>query len=292
MQRLTEVIGASGKADELVKLTTQIVQAAKKLAQSTPDAMKNRSTATLAEFVMAAKKIAQDPRAVDSASLQKLSSSRKAVEALIKELDAWLTSQETRDETDITLEDILTQTSASNKRSSLLIQSTSGGGGGGMGGFSKELMSAPPSLAASAGGMRRGSPTDISLPGSSSNSGGGSSVIISSSSGIGGPSELELKLLKELRRQHEELTRKAEPQAKPSQHGDPEQVLKVAVAGLSRSTAQLMDLAGQKIPASKESLLDPATTLAKMVSILMDLVDSLFVSKFPMRSQVGDGGWW
>lgn len=249
MERLAEVIGASGKAEELVKLTTQIVQAAKKLAQDTPDSMKNRSTATLAEFVLAAKKIAQDPRAVDSVSLQKLFSSRKAVETMVKELDTWLTSQSTKDDTDITLEDILSQTSSSNPRSSVLV--TAGG------------VKAPVSAAV---GMKRSSPTE-------------SGPVIS---------ELERKLMKELQRQQVELTKKAEPQGKPGQHSDPEQTLKVVVAGLSRSTSQLMDLAGQKAP-TKESLLEPATTLAKMVSILMDLVDSLFVSKFPMRSQVSNG---
>lgn len=255
VQRLTEVIGASGKAEELVKLTTQIVQAAKKLAQETPDAMKNRSTAILAEFVLAAKKIAQDPRAVDSVSLQKLSSTRKAVETLVKELDAWHTSQSDKDDTDITLEDILSQTSASTRadpRSSMLVPSGGGGAITGTGG--------------AGAGVKRNSPT---MEG-------------------GFVSELERKLLSELKRQQEELTRKTEPQVKPGQHGDPEQALKVVVTGLSRCTSQLMDLAGQKAP-TKESLLEPAITLAKMVSVLMDLVDSLFVSKFPMRSQVRVG---
>jgi hypothetical protein len=249
MERLTEVIGASGKAEELVKLTTQIVQATKRLAQDTPDAMKNKSTAILAEFVLAAKKIAQDPRAVDSVSLQKLSSSRKAVETMVKELDSWLTTQSDRDETDISLEDILSQTS-SNSRSSVLIP-------GGVKGPS------PVGMGGGGTGMKRTSPTE-------------SGPIIS---------ELERKLLIELQRQQAELTRKVEPQGKPGQHGDPEQTLKMVVSGLSRSTSELMDLAGQKAP-TKESLLEPATTLAKMVSILMDLVDTLFVSKFPMRAQV------
>lgn len=246
LERLAEVIGASGKAEELVKLTTQIVQAAKKLAQDTPDAMKNRSTAILAEFVLAAKKIAQDPRAVDSVSLQKLSSSRKAVETMVKEIDSWLTAQSAKDDTDITLEDILSQTSSNNPRSSVLV--TPGGVKG-------------PSPV-----MKGSSPTE-------------SGPIVS---------EQERKLLNELQRQQADLARKAEPQGKPGHHGDPEQTLKVVVAGLSRSTSQLMDLAGQKAP-TKESLLEPATVLAKMVSILMDLVDSLFVSKFPMRSQVRGG---
>ncbi len=263
-QRLTEVIGASGKADELVRLTTQIVQAAKKLAEGTPDAMKTRSTATLAEFVIAAKKIAQDTRAVDSTSLQKLSSSKKAVEALLKELDAWHTSQNSRDETDLTLEDILSQTSSVNKRSSMIGSSGSGssiirGPGGGSSGQLAGLGGGSGSVSP---GVKRTSPTEMPPW-----------------------SELEKKMVNELRRRQEELVSKAEPQAKPGQHGDPEEALKVSVRGISHSTSKLLDLTGQKAP-SKESLLEPTIALARMVSVLMDLVDGLFVSKFPMRSQV------
>lgn len=255
MERLAAVIGASGKADELVKLTTQIVQAAKKLSQDTPDAMKTKSTVTLAEFVMAAKKIAQDTRAVDSVSLQKLSSSRKAVEVLVKELDAWHTSQEKKDDTDtdLSLDDILIQTSVGS-RTSILGQSVN----------SASRTSLVSGQGGTGTGSKRSSPTEV------------------------GPlvSEQEKKLLSELRRQQEELTRKAEPQVTAGcSHGDPEQTLKLAVTGLSRSISQLIDLGGQKAP-GKEALLEPAVVLAKMVSLLMDLVDTLFVSKFPMRTQV------
>lgn len=267
MQRLTEVIGASGKADELVKLTTQIVQATKKLAGNTPDVLKNRSTATLAEFVIAAKKIAQDTRAVDSTSLQKLSSTRKAVESLLKELDAWHSSLSTKDETDDPLKDILTQTSSMGARTESRSSLASGVRGTSMGGTATATAAAAinPNPGTSTGG-RKPSPTN--------------SLSV----------EQEKRLLNELKRQQEELARKAEPQGKPGHHGDPEETLKVTVSGLSRSTSQLMDLSGQKCP-SKESLLEPTITLANMVSILMDLVDSLFVSKFPMRSQVR-GVWW
>lgn len=265
MQRLLEVIGASGKADELVKLTTQIVQAAKKLAEGTPDSIQTMCKATLADFVIAAKKIAQDTRAVDSVSLQKLSSSRKAVESLVKELDAWHNSQSSKDENDISLEDILNQTSGNTRndpRSSVVI-STGGGGGGGSGGVRGTGgvggVAAPVSL-----GMRRTSPTEIPV------------------------GEQEKKLMNELKRQQDVLAKKSEPQLNTAQsHGNPEEILRVSVTGLSRSTSQLMDLAGQKSP-SKESLLEPTITLAKMVAKLIDLVDSLFVSKFPMRSQVGE----
>ena len=251
MERLTEVIGASGKAEELVKLTTMIVQAAKKLAEGTPDPMKNRSTTTLAEFVIAAKKIAQDTRAVDSVSLQKLSSTRKAVESLMKDLDAWHSSLAPRDETDISLDDILNKTSLNSRTDQPPSMSGNGVRGSGVsptGGVSS--------------GSRRSSPYLVPEL-----------------------TEQERKLCAELKRQQEELTKKAEPQSKPQQHGNPVDTLKVAVTGLSQSTSQLVDLAGQKSP-SKEALLEPTIVLSKMVSILLDLVDSLFVTKFPMRSQV------
>ena len=232
MERLTSVIGASGKAEELVRLTTQIVQAAKRLAEDTPEPTKTRSTGVLAEFVIAAKKIAQNVRAVDSNSLQQLSSTRKAVESLIKELDGWHEAQTPKqDGEELSLEDILAQTNQMSRQESR-------------------------SSFAS-----KGSPPESPV------------------------SEQEKRLQTELKRQLEALQRKSEPQSNPEQHGHPEEILRTAAGGLTRSTKELTDLSGQKAP-SKEALLEPTVLLAKMVSMLMDLVDSLFVSKFPMRSQV------
>ena len=238
MDRLTGVIGASGKADELVKLTTQIVQAAKRLAEDTPEPTKTRSTGVLAEFVIAAKKIAQNVRAVDSSSLQKLSSTRKAVESLVKELDEWHEAQTPKDTVkELSLDDILAQTNHTAGRHD-----------------------SRSSLDASG----KGSPTEAPV------------------------TERERRLEGELRRQLEALQRKSEPQSNPEQHGHPDEIIKTAVGGLARSTKELTDLSGQRAP-SKEALLEPTVLLAKMVSVLMDLVDSLFVSKFPMRTQVREG---
>ena len=220
LEHLTGVIGASGKAEELVKLTTQIVQAAKRLVEGTPEDMKSKSTAVLAEFVIAAKAIAKDARAVDSSSLQKLVSTRRAVEALVRELDEWHSSQNPsngKDDIEVALEEL--------------------------------------------GSHSRSSPTNTPV------------------------SEAEKKLLWELKRLQKELARKKEPHTSPKQHGQPEDALKMAVAGLTRSANELVETAGQKNP-TKESLLEPSILLAKMVSTLMDLVDSLFVTKYPMRSQV------
>lgn len=233
LERLSAVIGASGKPEELVRITTQIVQATKKLVEGTPEPTKNRSTATLAEFVMAAKRIAQNVRAVDSNSLQQLSSTKKAVESLVRELDSWHESHMPKNDRDLSLDEILSQTSQMNRQDSR----------------------------SSYGSRGKGSPPTTPV------------------------SELEKKLVAELKRQHEALLKKTEPQSNPEQHGQPDDVLKMAVSGLTRSTKELTELSSQKNP-SKESLVEPTILLAKMVSVLMDLVDSLFVSKFPMRTQV------
>ncbi len=245
--RLSKVIGASGKAEELVKLTTQIVQACKKLVEGTPEGLRARSTATLAEFVIAAKKIAQDTRAVDSASLQKLSSSRKAVDLLVVELDAWHSSRTSgKDEIDISLDNI--------------------------------LGTAPPDVGSSSGGCgvgRKTSPT-----GRRPNSICGSAQVIS---------EHEKRLVAELKSQHNELARKKEPQQYPTPlQGNTEDTLKMVVSGLSRSTSQLTDQASQRAP-SKELLVEPAITVARLICTLLDVVDNLFVTKFPMRPQVHKG---
>ena len=218
LEHLSGVIGASGKAEELVRLTTQIVQAAKRLVEGTPEDMKSKSTTVLAEFVIAAKAIAKDARAVDSSSLQKLSSTKRAVEVLVRELDEWHISQNPsngKDDIEVALEELGSRSS-------------------------------PPNTPAS---------------------------------------EAEKKLLWELKRLQKELVRKKEPQTSPKQHGQPEDALKMAVTGLTRSANELVETAGQKNPV-KESLLEPSILLSKMVSTLMDLVDSLFVTKYPMRSQV------
>ena len=245
-ERLAQVIGASGKAEELVRLTTQIVQGSKKLVVGTPEGLRTRSTATLADFVIAAKKIAQDTRAVDAASLQKLSSTRKAVDLLLDELDAWHSSQGSgRDEVDLMLEDFLGK--APDNCSSNSSGVSSGGGVG-----------------------NRTSPTD--RPSST-----GNAMVMS---------EHERRLLAELKSRQEELARKKEPQNYPTPlQGRAEDTLQMVVSGLSRSTSQLMDQAGQRSP-NKESMIESTITVARLICILLDVVDNLFVSKYPMRPQV------
>lgn len=217
LEYLQNVIGASGKADELVKLTTDIVQNAKRLVENAPEHMRTKSTAVLAEFVKAARTIAKDARAVDSQSLQQLSSTKRAVEAVVKELDQWHASRSPNDEIEVALNELLPRQDSS-----------------------------PPGTPAT---------------------------------------EREKKLLEELKRQKSLLSKKKEPQRAPEQHGYPEDVLHMAASGLIRSVNELVEAASQKSP-SKEALLEPMILMSRMVSILMDLVDSLFVSKYPMRTQV------
>ncbi len=227
MEHLQNVIGASGRAEELVRLTTQIVQNGKKLSEGIPEGMRTRSTASLAEFVIAARAIAKDARAVDSTSLQKLGRTKRAVESLIQELDEWHASQapQKKDEIELALENIVPEPSKSKSRP-----------GG----------SSPPQ-------------TPVS--------------------------EREKKLTEELKKQQKRLMNKMDPQTTPEQHGRPEDILKMAVTGLGRSSTDLMEQAGQKSP-TKELLLEPMILMSRMVAMLMDLVDSLYVSKYPMRAQV------
>ena len=224
LEHLQNVIGASGRAEELIRLTTQVVQNGKRLFEGVPEDMRTKNTAILAEFVMAARTIAKDARAVDSSSLQKLGRTKRAVEALVTELDNWHASQAPlrRAEIELDLENLVQDP-----------KSRSGG-------------SSPPQVPVS---------------------------------------ERERKLTEELMKQQVKLLKKKDPQTAPDQHGSPEDVLKMAVTGLVRSSADLVEQAGQKNP-SKELLLEPMILMSRMVAMLMDLVDSLFVSKYPMRTQV------
>lgn len=212
---LEGVIGTTGRAEELVRMTTQIVQNGKRLTEGVPENLRQRSTATLAEFVMAAKAIAKDTRAVDSGLLQTLAAAKRAVETLVGDLESWHDSQTPGKTEDRALTELLHDSS-------------------------------PP-----------GTPL----------------------------SEKEKRLTEDLRRQQKILRRKREPQTAPRQHGPPEDALRAAVGGIKRSASEMMEAAGQK-STSKEALLDPMLLTSKMVCVLMDLVDSLFISKFPMRAQV------
>ena len=89
---LANVIGASGHPDELVRLTTSIVQGTKKFLVGIPDDLSTKSTAALTGFVKAARHIAKNPQAVDAKAVQELSSTRRAVETLVNQLESWHSS--------------------------------------------------------------------------------------------------------------------------------------------------------------------------------------------------------
>ena len=232
MEKLSLVIGTSGNAEELVSLVTQIVKAVRRLIEGAPENTKTKGTSVLAEFVFAAKKIAQDARAVDTNSLQNLSVTRKAVESFLKDLDSYYESQQSSN--DIDLEALLGQPGQPLKQA----EAVNGVG-------------------------QQARPIDSPVP----------------------TAESVSRLAVELRRQRELLQAKVEPQRNPVQHGQPSEVLRIAMSGLQRATQSLSDASGLKVP-PKSAVLEPTLLLTKMVSMLMDLVDSLFVSKYPMRTQV------
>ena len=238
---LDEVLPASGKPEELVRLTTQIVQSTKRLLVDTPEDLLVRATATLSEFVVAARTIAKDPRSVDSAARQRLSNSRRAVEALMKELDAWHDAQYRANNVSEDAEVVLTR----------LVSET-----------------APGAL------------NNVSRNSVGSSSGGGAGQVLGTSQ-----DGREKQLRGDLKKGQISLWKKTEPQQAPVQHGDPSVALTTVTEELQQAGRGLVDVASQRSPAATE-LLVPAVRLSKAVSTLLDLVDSLFVNRYPMRSQV------
>ena len=219
-EHLSNVIAASGKPDELVGLTKKIVLAARMLSEGAPEEKKQNNTVVLAEFVKTAREIALDPTAVDAAALQKLSSTKRAVESLIEGLNDWHESQVPESQKPEAALEHLCQLGES---------------------INPETQS----------------------------------------------SEREAKLTAQVREQHELLMKKKEPQNSPRQHDKPKEVIQGAFKGLEQSVTELVTLASssQRTPL-KEELLEPTLLMGEMVSLLMDVVDSMFVSKYPMRAQV------
>ena len=232
ISRLEEVLPASGKPEELVKLTTRIVQNTKMLLSETPEDLATRSTTTLSEFVVAARVIAKNPQSMDASARQKLSNSRRAVEALVKELDSWHDESHRRrkisEDADVVLNRLASQTSLSASKSS-----------SGLGTHAEQSQE----------------------------------------------DEKTKQVREELKKEQIALWKKTEPQQAPVQHGKPIEALTSATGQLQQATRGLKHAAAMKAPSPIE-LLEPALLLARTVSVLMDLVDSLFVNRYPMRSQV------
>ena len=232
ISQLEEVLPASGKPEELVRLTTAIVQSTKKLLDGTPEDLRTKSTATLSDFVVAARSIAKDPRSVDSSSRQALSSSRRAVDALVRELNSWHDRRQSQ------------ELPAKEEAADVVLSS----------------LTSEPGVAISDGAV--------------------------TATPVAAQEEPRAKELREsLKKEQITLWKKTEPQQAPSQHGKPSEVLTGTTESLRDSARGLVDVAAQKSPSQVE-LMEPALELTRAVSVLLDLVDSIFVNRYPMRSQV------
>lgn len=243
ISQLEEVLPASGKPEELVKLTTAIVQSTKKLLEGTPEELITKSTATLSDFVVAARSIAKDPRSVDASTRQALSNSRKAVDALVRELNTWHDERQ----------------------------------GGGKGSEDAEVVL-----------NRIASETSIGAGLPRQNSANGDGAVPGRRGSVQTPEDgaKEKELRDELKKEQITLWKKTEPQQAPTQHGKPSDVLTTTTGDLKTGAKDLVEVASQKNP-SPAVLLEPALQVTKSVSILLDMVDSLFINRYPMRSQVG-----
>ena len=204
---LSYIVGVSGRPEDLVKLTTSLVQGIKKLLVGVPDDLSTYSTTVLTDFVKAARHVAKNPRAVDSKAIQELSSRRKLVEEVVDRLEKWHVSD-----------------------------------------------SEPVSSFPEAGEIHSTMVQNL---------------------------EVNDKLLK----QKDILWSKLEPQKFAVQLAKPRDALLMARDGIHGSIDKLISACDGKYP-TKAQLVNPTLISVDIVCTLLDVVDSLFVSKYPMRSQV------
>lgn len=97
--------------------------------------------------------------------------------------------------------------------------------------------------------------------------------------------EREKKLTWDLQRKRDTLLMKMDPQTNPPHVENVDEILTIAVKGLMRGADELTRYTEGKLP-TKDVLLEPMALVTDMVCKLLDVVDNLFVSKYPMRSQV------
>lgn len=221
-ENLAGIVGASGQPEELVRLTTAIVQGTKRLLEGVPESLSASCTTALTSFVICAKSVAQNPRGVDSTVIKQLSTTRSEVERSVNSLGKW------HFRTRSPLPEDLTQV--------------------------MEAITRPQE-------QSRISPEACS------------------------DAERERKLMWELQRKRDALLLKMDPQQSPEHISNPNEVMVTAVQGLMKGADELTKHTDGKMP-SKDLLLEPMILVVDMVCKLLDLVDSLFVSKYPMRSQV------
>lgn len=220
-ENLGGIVGASGQPEELVRLTTSIVQGTKRLLEGVPENLSASCTNALTSFVICAKSVAQNPRGVDATVIKQLSNTRSEVERNVNSLGKW------HFRTKSPLPEDLTQV--------------------------MEAISRPPQ-------ENRVSPEACS------------------------DAERERKLTWDLQRRRDTLLMKMDP-GTPDHINDPQDLMVTAVQGLMKGADELTKHTDGKMP-SKDLLLEPMILVVDMVCKLLDLVDSLFVSKYPMRSQV------
>ena len=218
---LGRIVGASGQPEELVRLTTTIVQGTKRLIEGVPESLSANSTSALTAFVLCAKSVAKNPRGVDAKVIQQLSFTRSEVERNVNDLDKWhLRSRSPLSED---LAEVM------------------------------EAISKPQE--------NRISPEADPEP------------------------NKERNLTWDLQRRRDALLLKMDPQNSQGPVDEPQDLMVTAVQGLMKGADELTKYSDGKLP-SKDILLKPMILVVDMVCKLLDLVDSLFVSKYPMRSQV------
>ena len=226
---LAGVVGASGKPEELVKLTTRVVKGVKRLLQDVPDPISSLTTTSLASFIKSAQVIAKNPRGVDSRAISELSTSRKDVEKRLDVLEKWHLARDI----------------------SVLRKSSPEG----------ELEEVVDAIVKPVSEQKRASPEEPTV------------------------NDHEQKLTWQLQGKRDTLLLKMEPQRDPPPVPNVGETLTIAVKGLMRGAEDLTSHTDKKLP-TKEQLLEPMIVITDMVCKLLDVVDNLFVSKYPMRSQV------
>jgi hypothetical protein len=98
-------------------------------------------------------------------------------------------------------------------------------------------------------------------------------------------SEREEKLIQKLEHEKRRLISRKEVRRSNAVPEDPKEILSNAVSVIN-SSVQEMEAELGKISPQKEPLLQPLLNLTQKVIQLLDLEDTLFVAKFPMRKQV------
>ena len=208
--------------NELVKLTTNVVNQAKKLLEGAPESVVGEGKTVLAAFVLATRAVAQNPSSAGPKALKTLTSSRQDVEVLVRRLNNWHASKY----------------AGSERKSSMEIN------------------------------LEQISPSTVRPP-------------------ISPVSELEESLVRKLQDARQELRLRKEVRPANSLEEEPRSILKEAVLVLNTAVQEMeQELSKQSPGPRREPLLEPLLNVTQHVCKMLDLEDTLFVAKFPMRKQV------